>query len=72
MDELDRLLERQFHQKIPLELTADLESLATVDPNGMSFRYTTVKSKHGVSWAFVLWRILGATGESSASNGDDF
>ena len=27
--------------------------LATIDPNGMSFRYTTVKSKLGVSWAFV-------------------
>ena len=53
IDDLDRLLERRFHQKIPPELKADLETLATIDPNGMSFRYTTMKSKHGVSWPFV-------------------
>jgi len=53
IDKLDRILERRFHQKIPPELRTDLEMLATIDPNGMSFRYTTVKSKNGVSWAFV-------------------
>ena len=43
-------MERRFRQKIPTELRTDLEMLATIDPNGMSFRYTTIKSKHGVSW----------------------
>lgn len=58
IEELDCLMQRRFRQKIPAELRADLEMLATIDPNGMSFRYTTVKSKHGVSWASLpgeLW-----------------
>jgi hypothetical protein len=53
IDELDRLLERRFHQKLPPELRTDLETLATIDPNGMSYRYTTMKTKHGLSWPFV-------------------
>jgi hypothetical protein len=47
---MDRLMERRFRRKIPTELRTDLEMLATIDPNGISFRYTTIKSKHGVSW----------------------
>lgn len=50
IEELDRLMQQRFRQKIPIELKADLEMLATIDPNGMSFRYTTIKSKDGTSW----------------------
>ena len=58
IEELDLLMQGKFGQKIPPEFRADLEMLATIDPNGMSFRYTTVKSKHGVSWVSLpgeLW-----------------
>jgi hypothetical protein len=50
IEELDRLMQRTFGQKIPPELRADLVRLASIDPHGMSFRYTTIKSKQGVSW----------------------
>jgi hypothetical protein len=50
IEELDRLMQRQFGQKIPPVLRADLVRLASIDPNGMSFRYTMIKSKQGGSW----------------------
>ncbi len=60
--ELDRVLENRFQQKLNPEIRKDLEMLGRIDPKGTSFRYTTVKDKHGVSWNALegeYWMPLG-------------
>lgn len=48
--ELNERLKVQAGRKLRPDIINDLEALARIDPGGTSFRYTTIKGKHGVSW----------------------
>jgi hypothetical protein len=60
--ELKEKLRVAARRKLREDITNDLEALARIDPTGTSFRYTTIKGKHGVSWVPLegeYWMPLG-------------
>ena len=60
--ELKERLRAVARRKLREDITNDLEALARIDPTGTSFRYTTIKDKHGVSWVPLegeYWMPLG-------------
>lgn len=48
--ELNQRLTVTAGQRLHPDIFSDLEALARIDPTGTSFRYTTIRGKHGLTW----------------------